>query len=137
MEDQRETRAPLEVRAAALLAWAGALAAVLGTLLLLGLAIALDRGWTDPADPGAPAPLPAWAYAALVVVLAVLACVAAEQVVVGRRWAQVALVALGVVALLGGLVTAYLVLPLLLSLTGLVVAVLLVLPRAWSWTAGD
>lgn len=73
--------------------------------------------------------------AAIVLVISAAADAAALFVLRGRRWAGWTLVGLCLVAAIGGVLTAYYIAPILVSLVAMTVATLLLMPSARAWPA--
>lgn len=127
-------RPPGVVYGAAVVTWVAAtltavLAALLAVALLTLLAPAFSAFGTGSGNPRW------WVVggALVVVVLAAVADLAAVCIVRGRRWARWLLMALSVVAIAGGIVSAYYIAPLVVAAAGIAVIVLLVLPDSRAW----
>jgi dipeptide/tripeptide permease len=127
-------RPPGVVYAAAVMTWVAATGTALLTLLVTATVLWLAAPIFENFESGPHNPR--WdmlAMAAVVVAVCVLADVVAIFVLRGRRWAQWLLIALCVLAALGGIITSYYVAPLLVTATAGAVAVLLLLPDARFW----
>jgi len=122
------------VYAAAVLTWVAATGTALFTLLvtaiLFWIAAPIFENFQSGSDN------PRWImleFAVVIVAVSALADVVAIFVLRGRRWAQWSLIALCVVAALSGIITAYYLVPLLVTVAAVAVVVLLLLPDAHSW----
>jgi hypothetical protein len=125
------------VYGAAVVTWVAAtLTAALAALLAVALLTLLGPAFGDF---GAGSGNPRWwvvGGALVVVVLAAAADLAAFCIVRGRRWARWLLMALSVVAIAGGIVSAYYIAPLIVTAACISVVVLLVLPDSRAWFRG-
>ncbi|MCW2868112.1 MAG: hypothetical protein JWR20_2300 [Marmoricola sp.] len=128
---------PAPVALAAALGFAVAATGALATVLLtvvLGSAFVALTGTFSRTD-ARQLQLGAVVVVVVLLLLCGLAVVASWFVLRGRRWAQVVLGVLSLVGAALGLVTAAYALPLLLTLAGLVVTGLLLLPTSRRWFA--
>lgn len=130
-------RAPGVVRAAAMVTWIVATGTAALTLLLaMGLLLVL--GPVFEAFASGP-DNPRWfllGVTAAVVALSTTADVVAVYLLRGHRWARWTLVVLAVVAAVGGLMSAYLIVPLAVTGAAVAVVVLLLLPESRGWFQG-
>lgn len=129
-------RPPGVVYAAALVTWIGATGVAAFTLFLtLGLLL-IAAPVFDAFDSGPDNDnlrLFVVGAAGIVVGLSAAADVVAVFMLRGHRWARWVLVGLSVVAAIGGAVSAYYIVPLMVTAAAVAVVVLLVLPDARDW----
>jgi len=130
-------RRPGVVYAAAVVTWIGATTTAALTLLLTVSLLWIAAPVFDAFDSGSGNPR-SWvvAAAAVVVGLSATADVVALFVLRGHRWSWWVLIGLSVIAALGGVMTAYYLVPLLVTALAMAVAVLLLLPDARAWCRG-
>ena len=130
----RLPRPPGVVYAAAVVTWVGATGTAALTLLLTVGLLWVAAPVIDAFDSGAGDPRwPVVAAAGVVLVLSAAADVVAALMLRGQRWASWVLLGLSVVAALGGIMGAYCVVPLVVTVAALAVVVLLLLPEARGW----
>ena len=113
----------------------GALATVVLTVVLGSALVAIAGTFSRP--DARQLQLGAVVAVTVVLLLCGLGVVASWSALRGRRWAQVVLVLLSLLGAALGLVTAAYVVPVLLTLAGLVVVVLLLLPTSRRWFAAS
>jgi hypothetical protein len=125
------------VYAAVIVTWVGATSTAAITLLMTVGLLWIAAPIFDAFGSGADNPR-TWliGFAAIVIVVSVLANVIALFVMRGHRWAQWLLVILSVVAALGGVMAGYYIAPLAVTAAAVAVAVLLLLPDARTWFRG-
>jgi hypothetical protein len=125
------------VYAAVIVTWVGATSTAAITLLVTVALLWIAAPMFDMFGSGADNPR-IWliGFAAIVIVVSVLADVIALFVMRGHRWAQWLLVILSVVAALGGVMAGYYIAPLAVTAAAVAVAVLLLLPDAQTWFRG-
>ncbi|MCW2818844.1 MAG: hypothetical protein JWR42_1631 [Marmoricola sp.] len=133
------TEAPATVVVAAALAFSAASSVALAVLVVAAFAVRFLGPVLDTFDDQSVSQVRSYAtgWGLAILALCAVADVATWFAVQGRRWSQVVLLVLALVAVLGGLVAAAFVLPLLVAAAGVAVLVLLLLPESRRWFAAS